>query len=73
MYMPLTRYLVDIGFIKPICDMLTVVDASLIKVTLDTLDAILLVGQQASKRNNGVNEYATLIEEAHGKTDSTTR
>jgi hypothetical protein len=49
--------------------MLTVGDTNLVKVTLDTLEAILSVGKQGS--NNGVNDYATLIEGAHGKTDDT--
>ena len=58
------RYLVSIGCIKPLCDILTVQDPRIVLVTLEGLENILKVGQIDAK--NGVNPYSVLIEEAYG-------
>ena len=60
------RYLVSIGCIKPLCDMLTVQDSRIVLVTLEGLENILKVGQLDVRRNGGVNPYSVLIEEAFG-------
>jgi len=60
------RYLVSIGCIKPLCDMLTVQDSRIVLVTLEGLENILKVGQQDVRKNGGVNPYSVLIEEAFG-------
>ena len=60
----LCRYLVSIGCIKPLCDILTVQDPRIVLVTLEGLENILKVGQIDAK--NGVNPYSVMIEEAYG-------
>jgi hypothetical protein len=59
------RYLVSIGCIKPLCDMLTVQDARIVTITLEGLENILKVGQSDAK--SGVNPYSIMVEEAYGK------
>ena len=61
------RYLVSVGCIKPLCDMLTVQDARIVIITLEGLENILKVGQNDAASNGGVNPYSLLIEEAYGK------
>ena len=61
----LYRYLVSIGCIKPLCDILTVQDPRIVLVTLEGLENILKVGQIDAK--NGVNPYSVMIEEAYGE------
>ena len=58
------RYLVSIGCIKPLCDMLTVQDSRIVIITLEGLENVLKVGQNDAK--GGVNPYSLLIEEAYG-------
>ncbi|KAI3403301.1 SRP1 [Candida oxycetoniae] len=61
------RYLVSQGCIKPLCDLLSVADAKIIEVTLDSLENILKMGDMDKEaRNTQVNENALYIEEAGG-------
>uniref|UniRef100_A0A286X7C6 Importin subunit alpha n=1 Tax=Cavia porcellus TaxID=10141 RepID=A0A286X7C6_CAVPO len=61
------RYLVSLGCIKPLCDLLTVMDSKIVQVALNGLENILRLGEQESKRSgSGVNPYCGLIEEAYG-------
>ena len=46
--------------------MLTVQDPKIVLVTLEGLENILKVGQQDMGRNDGVNPFSVLIEEAYG-------
>uniref|UniRef100_H3ASY1 Importin subunit alpha n=1 Tax=Latimeria chalumnae TaxID=7897 RepID=H3ASY1_LATCH len=61
------RYLVALGSIKPLCDLLTVMDSKIVQVALNGLENILRLGEQESKQNGtGINPYCALIEEAYG-------
>lgn len=61
------RYLVALGCIKPLCDLLTVMDSKIVQVALNGLENILRLGEQESKQNGIViNPYCALIEEAYG-------
>jgi importin subunit alpha-2 len=60
------KYLVSVGCIKPLCDMLTVQDSRIVTITLEGLENILRVGQKDAPNNGGVNPYSLLIEEAYG-------
>uniref|UniRef100_A0AAQ6AID7 Importin subunit alpha n=1 Tax=Amphiprion ocellaris TaxID=80972 RepID=A0AAQ6AID7_AMPOC len=63
------RYLVNLGCIKPLCDLLTVMDSKIVQVALNGLENILRLGEQEAKQENngtGVNPYCSLIEEAYG-------
>lgn len=65
----LCRYLVNLGCIKPLCDLLTVMDSKIVQVALNGLENILRLGEQEAKQENngtGVNPYCSLIEEAYG-------
>lgn len=54
------------GCIPALCDLLTVMDAKIIQVTLNGLENILRLGEQDSKVQGSVNPYAVLIEECYG-------
>uniref|UniRef100_A0A3P8ZFS1 Importin subunit alpha n=1 Tax=Esox lucius TaxID=8010 RepID=A0A3P8ZFS1_ESOLU len=60
------RQLVDLGCIKPLCDLLTVLDSKIIQVSLNGLENILRLGELEAKRGAGVNPYCACIEEAYG-------
>ncbi|TKC36409.1 hypothetical protein EI555_017288 [Monodon monoceros] len=61
------RYLVALGCIKPLCDLLTVMDSKIVQVALNGLENILRLGEQECKQNGiGINPYCALIEEAYG-------
>ncbi len=62
------RYLVSQGCIKPLCDLLTMMDNKIIQVALDGLDNILKVGEQdkATAGLGAINQYAQYVEEAGG-------
>lgn len=63
----LFRYLVNLGCIKPLCDLLTVMDSKIVQVALNGLENILRLGEQEAKQNcSGLNPYCSLIEEAYG-------
>ena len=61
------RYLVSVGCIKPLCNMLTVQDSRVVQITIEGLENILKVGQTEAAKNNGVNPFSVLIEEAYGR------
>ena len=62
------RYLVSQGCIKPLCDLLTMMDNKIIQVALDGLDNILKVGEmdKTAAGPGAVNQYAIYVEEAGG-------
>ncbi|XP_006840041.1 PREDICTED: importin subunit alpha-6 [Chrysochloris asiatica] len=61
------RYLVTLDCIKPLCDLLTVMDSKIVQVALNGLENILRLGDQESKQSGlGINPYCALIEEAYG-------
>ena len=62
------RYLVSQGCIKPLCDLLTMMDNKIIQVALDGLDNILKVGEMDKEAGGpgAVNQYALYVEEAGG-------
>lgn len=60
--------MVELGCIKPLCDLLTVMDSKIVQVALNGLENILRLGEQEAKQNGtGFNPYCALIEEAYGK------
>ncbi|KAJ7813844.1 armadillo-type protein [Mycena leptocephala] len=63
-----TRYLVSQGCIKPLCDLLTMMDNTVIQVALDSLDNILKVGEmdKVAAGRGAANQYAVFFEEAGG-------
>ncbi len=62
------RYLVSQGCIKPLCDLLQMMDNKIIQVALDGLDNILKVGEMDKQAQGpgGANQYAMFVEEAGG-------
>uniref|UniRef100_A0A8C4RTJ4 Importin subunit alpha n=1 Tax=Erpetoichthys calabaricus TaxID=27687 RepID=A0A8C4RTJ4_ERPCA len=61
------KYLVSLNCIKPLCDLLTVMDSKIVQVALNGLENILRLGEQEAKQNGtGINPYCALIEEAYG-------
>lgn len=57
----------NLGCIKPLCDLLTVMDSKIVLVALNGLENILRLGEQEAKQNgSGLNPYCSLIEEAYG-------
>lgn len=62
------RYLVNLGCIKPLCDLLTVMDSKIVQVALNGLENILRLGEQeANQSGTGINPYCSMIEEAYGR------
>merc|ERR1712018_399379 len=59
------KYIVSVGCIPPMCDLLTVMDAKIVQVALSGLENILKYGEQESKET-GTNPYAVQIEECYG-------
>merc|ERR1711881_451192 len=59
------KFLVSVGCIPPMCDLLTVMDAKIVQVALSGLENILKYGEQESKET-GTNPYAVQIEECYG-------
>uniref|UniRef100_A0A4W4GZA4 Importin subunit alpha n=1 Tax=Electrophorus electricus TaxID=8005 RepID=A0A4W4GZA4_ELEEL len=60
------RHLVELGCIKPLCDLLTLMDSKIVQVALNGLENILRLGELDAKRGGGINPYCALIEEAYG-------
>jgi importin subunit alpha-6/7 len=62
------RYLVSQGCIKPLCDLLTMMDNKIIQVALDGLDNILKIGEMDKQAAGpgATNQYALFVEEAMG-------
>jgi len=68
------RYLVSLNTIKPMCDLLTVMDSKIVQVALNGLENILRLGEQEAKQSaTGINPYCALIEEAYGTRGQTDR
>lgn len=65
-YTSLCRHLVELGCIKPLCDLLTLMDSKIVQVALNGLENILRLGELEAKRGGGINTYCALIEEAYG-------
>lgn len=64
----------NLGCIKPLCDLLTVMDSKIVLVALNGLENILRLGEQEAKQNgSGINPYGSLIEEAYGNITSPNR
>jgi importin subunit alpha-2 len=57
------KYLVEVGCIPPMCQLLTVIDAKLVQVALSGLENILKAGEHHNIRPN---PYAVIIEECFG-------
>lgn len=61
----------SLNTIKPMCDLLTVMDSKIVQVSLNGLENILRLGEQEAKQNgSGINPYCALIEEAYGRLSS---
>lgn len=60
------RYLIQLGCIKPFCELLTLMDPKIIQVALNALENILKLGEEESKQTGSVNQYAVVIEECCG-------
>ncbi|XP_041462692.1 importin subunit alpha-7-like [Lytechinus variegatus] len=60
------RYIVNQGCIKPLCDLLTVMDTKIVQVALNGLDNVLKLGKSDSKDTGTPNKYALLVEECGG-------
>ena len=65
------RYLVSVGAIKPLCDLLACPDNKIVQVALDGLENILKIGEvdKASQSTTGeqtINRFALFIEEVGG-------
>ena len=63
------RYLVNIGALPRLCDLLTIKDPRILLVTLEGLENILKVGQETQVRGRPPfeNPFVQIIEEANGK------
>ena len=65
------KYLVDMGCIPPLCDLLAVGDVKIIQVALTGLENVLKTGENFAKvSETGYNPYAVMIEECNGKYNS---
>jgi importin subunit alpha-1 len=60
------HYLVNLGCIPPLCDLLTVMDSKIVQVALNGLEHILRIGEEDSKQTGQTNLYSVLIEECYG-------
>lgn len=66
----INRYLVNVGALSKLCDLLTINDPRILLVTLEGLENILKVGQDAQPskgRGSLENPFVQIIEEANGK------
>ena len=61
------RFIASQGCIKPLCDLLSVMDPKIVLVALNGLDNILKVGEKESKSIGSPNKYALEVEECFGK------
>ena len=73
LYSSLFRYIVNQGAIRPLCDLLTVMDSKIVQVALNGLENILRIGAQdlkeSAKDTSGVNQFAVMVEEAYGMSE----
>lgn len=65
--MTFCRYIASQGCIKPLCDLLSVMDSKIVLVALNGLDNILKVGEKEAKSIGAPNKYALEVEECFGK------
>ena len=61
------RYIASQGCVKPLCDLLSVMDSKIVLVALNGLDNILKVGEKEAKSVGSPNKYALEVEECFGK------
>ena len=61
-----TRYLVQQGCIKPLCDLLTCNDPRLVTVALEGIENVLKAGEHEATTGNGTNPYTAFVDEAEG-------
>ena len=62
------RYLVSLGCIKPLCNLLTEMDNKTILVSMNAIDDILKIGEQDQETAGpgAINIYASIVEDAGG-------
>lgn len=61
------KYFVEQGCIKPLCDLLTITEATTLNIALDGIENILKVGEiEKDQYHKEHNEYAIFVEEAGG-------
>ncbi|ESN95565.1 hypothetical protein HELRODRAFT_179343 [Helobdella robusta] len=60
------QYLVNLGCIPPLCDLLGVVDTKIIQLALNGLEHILKAGDLEAKQRGTTHVYPVLIEECYG-------
>ena len=62
------RYLVEIGAIKPLCDLLSCSDVRIVTVALEGIENILKVGEAEKELAGagGVNPFVAIVDEAEG-------
>ena len=60
------KFLVQQGCIRPLCDLLTVVDPKIVTIALEGLENILKVGEREAQLSNSQNQMAIFISEAEG-------
>lgn len=60
------KYLVSQNCVKPLCDLLTVMDAKMIQVALTGIENILKAGEFEAYGASGPNPYALIVEECYG-------
>ena len=61
-----SRYLVQQGFIKPLCDLLTCNDPRLLTVALEGIENVLKAGEHEAPSLGGANPYTSFVDEAEG-------
>ena len=57
------KYLVAQGCLKPLCDILSSQDSTIVQVILDGIDNILSVGQAEARKGSPKNEYLIMLED----------
>jgi importin subunit alpha-6/7 len=60
------KFLVQQGCIRPLCDLLTVMDPKIVTIALEGLENILKIGEDESQATGGQNQMAIFISEAEG-------
>ena len=61
------RFIASQGCIKPLCDLLSVMDSKIVMVALNGLENVLKVGESEAKSIGVPNKYALEVEECFGK------
>lgn len=60
------RYLVNLGCIPPLCNLLTVMDSKIVQLALNGIEHILRAGESDAKMHGTTNLYSVLVEECYG-------